>query len=199
MVPTAAPDNSYCGPGTSYCSDKYTTDTGYVAKKDTTTIASGDVTTVIAGWADIANTSGVGVEIGMDQMAAMWPASLEFQGGGSDVRLGLFSAQNSKNVYMPWPMWKVFETYLTFHASALASQQNEFLKQQHYLMARPNIAYTNSTNVFPYPILDGTVSKTTTIFRRSNKQSLGSPPSRELLLSRRATNGNLHAGPGHRQ
>jgi hypothetical protein len=157
LVPTAAPDSTYCGPGTSYCSGMYTADTGYVAKKDTTTLASGDVTTVIGGWADIADTNGVGLEIGIDQMAAMWPASLEFQNGGTDVRLGLFSQYNSKNIYMPWPMWKVFETYLTFHGSTLASQQNEFLKQQHYLLTRPSIAYTNSTNVFPYPILDGTV------------------------------------------
>ena len=157
MVPTAAPDTGYCGPGTSYCSDRYTTDTGYVAKKNSTTLASGDITTVIGGWADIADANGVGVEIGFDQMAAMWPASLEFQGGGSDVRLGLFSGQNSKNVYMLWPMWKSFETYLTFHASPLGSQSGEFLKQQHFLVTRPTIAYTNSTNVFPYPILDPTI------------------------------------------
>ncbi len=135
----------------------YTTDTGYVAKKDTATIASGTASVVIGGWADIANSSGVGVEIGIDQMAAMWPASLEFQGGGSDVRIGLLSAQNSKNVYMPWPMWKVFETYLTFHSAPLASQANEFLKQQHFLVASPTIAYTNATNVFPYPILSPTI------------------------------------------
>ena len=154
LVPTAAPDTQYCGPGTYYCSAKYTADTGYVAMKDTTTLASGNLTAVIGGWADIADANGVGVEIGIDQMAAMWPASLEFQGGGSDTRIGLLSAQNSKNVYMPWPMWKIFETYLTFHATPLASQANEFLKQQHYLVASPTIAYTNSTNVFPYPILD---------------------------------------------
>ena len=154
LVPTAAPDTQYCGPGTSYCSGMYTADTGFVAMKDTTTLASGDLTAVIGGWADIADVNGVGVEIGIDQMAAMWPASLEFQSGGTDVRLGLFSQYNSKNVYMPWPMWKVFETYLTFHASALASQANEFLKQQHFLVARPSITYTNSTSVFPYPILD---------------------------------------------
>src|SRR6185312_12212443 len=155
LVPTAAPDTQYCAPGTAYCANKYTTDQGYVAKKNSTTIASGDVTKVIGGWADIADSNGAGVEIGMDQMSAMWPASLEFQGGGSDVRIGLLSGQNSKSVYMPWPAWKVFETYLTFHASALSSPSDEFSKQQFFLVARPSIAYTNATNVFPYPILAG--------------------------------------------
>jgi hypothetical protein len=114
-------------------------------------------TKVIGGWADISNSTGAGMEIGIDQMSGMWPASLEFNNGAADTRIGLFSGKNSKNIYMPWPHWKVFETFLNFHASSPASLSNDYLKFQHFLVARPAIDYINTTAVFPYPILDPNV------------------------------------------
>jgi hypothetical protein len=151
-------DNGYCNDQTAgltaTCIVSYTTDVGYIAKKNTTPLASGDQSKAIGGWADIADSNGVGIEIGIDQMSAMWPASLEFNSGGSDVRIGLFSGHNSKNVYMPWPYWKVFETYLNFHSTNPTSLSQSFLAFQHPLLARPPNAYTNATGVFPYPIAD---------------------------------------------
>jgi hypothetical protein len=137
------------------CANQYTPDTGYIAKKNTTTIASGDHTTSPSGWADISDATGNGVQIGMDEFAAQWPASLEFNNGGTDVRVGMWSNKNSSPLYMPWPGWQIRECWLNFHTSAPASLANDFLKYQHYLLARPStISYINSTNVFPYPLPD---------------------------------------------
>ena len=47
---------------------------------------------------------------------------------------------------------------LNFHAAPLASPASDFLRYQHYLVMRPAApSYTNSTNVFPYPLPDPTV------------------------------------------
>lgn len=135
------------------CANTYTTDTGFVAKKNGNTVASGSVTQYPQGWADISDGNGVGVEIGVYQFAAAWPASLEFNGGGADVRIGLFSAKNSQPHYQAWPASATKEAYLIFHASAPA-YSTEFLKQQHPLLARATPAYYNASGVFPYPIAD---------------------------------------------
>ena len=64
------------------CANKFTTDLGYVAKKNTTTvIASGDATKVVGGWMDCASGSGAGLEIGVYQMSAYWPKISRVQGG----------------------------------------------------------------------------------------------------------------------
>ena len=138
----------------SVCANTYTTDTGYTAYKNSTSIASGDSSKVIGGWADISNGAGVGVEIGVYQMSAYWPKSLEFDAGGSDVRIGIWPRENSQPVYQAWSSWSIHDLFLEFHTTAPASLPNEFLRMQHYLIARPSISYINSTSVFPYPIVD---------------------------------------------
>src|SRR5262249_55944522 len=122
-----------------------------------TLIASGDQTKVIGGWADISNSAGVGVQIGVYQMTAYWPKSLEFNGGGSDVRIGIWPRENSQPIYQAWPAWSINDLFLEFHTTTPASLSSEFLRMQHYLVARPALSYLNSTSVFPYPIVDPTI------------------------------------------
>ncbi len=132
----------------------YTTDVGYRISKNGTTVISGSDTQYPQGWADVGDSAGTGVEIGVYQLSAYWPKSLEFNAGGRDVRIGIWARENSIPVYQPWPQWTVNDLYLNFHAAAPASPVNDFLRFQHYLLGRAPLTHYNATGVFPYPILD---------------------------------------------
>ena len=138
----------------------YTDDLGYSIRKNSATLAAGDDTKFVQGWADISDSSGAGVEIGVYQLSAYWPKSLEFNAGGTDVRIGIWARQNSKPYYQSWPQYSIHDLYLNFHAAAPASLADEFLKFQHYLVARANRDYYNVSGVFPYPLIDPTEEST---------------------------------------
>lgn len=132
---------------------------GYQIIKNASTLASGTdaVNNALPGWADISNASGVGVSVGFPYMSAYFPKSLEFDSGGNDVRLGIWPRQNTVPVYQAWPQWSVYDLYLNFHATSVTATnaQNEFLRFQHPLIARPSSrAYINAAGVFPFPIND---------------------------------------------
>lgn len=131
--------------------DLWTEDLGWNASKNAASQDSGDETQVIGGWADLSNSSNVGIQIGLDQMSSRGPASLEFIDGVS-VRIGFLSAQNTKNaVYLPWPEWLAFApAHLNFHISAPASLANDFLRFQHPLVGRADPTHYNATGVFQY-------------------------------------------------
>src|SRR5262249_4472403 len=115
---------------------------------------------VVGGWADIRDATGNGIEIGHYQMSATWPKTLEFAGGGADVRVGMSATQNSQAVYMSWPSWHTDDIFLEFHASTLPATTlaNDSLNFQHYWVARPSaVTYPNTPNFSPYPIVDPTV------------------------------------------
>ena len=81
-----------------YCASKchpYSTISGWAIMHNGGSVATGSASQYVAGWADIADGSGVGVLIGQDQLAAYGNESLEFQGGGSDVRIGMWAAENN--------------------------------------------------------------------------------------------------------
>ena len=158
-----------CAPST--CGNTFTTDFGGVLVKNGATISATVVNpsdnfnsgaNTPMGFADISDSNGVGMEIGIEQMNSRWPASLEFDGGGSDVRIGIFPSENGNptggpgngtyQVYEPWPQWYVQTQFIEFHAAAPASLRNEFLKWQHNLLAAAPVSYYNSTGVFRYPI-----------------------------------------------
>jgi hypothetical protein len=132
----------------------YTADTGYKIVKNGSTLASGTNTQYPQGWADLRDSNGAGISIGVYQLAAYWPKSLEFNAGGTDVRIGIWPRQNSQPYYQAWPQWSSHDLYLNFHSAALSSPANEFLKFQHYLVGRAPIGHYNSSKVFPYPLLD---------------------------------------------
>ncbi len=119
-------------------------------------VDSGPIAEHVDGWADIRDASGVGVSIGIEQMHAWWDKSLEFKSGGSDVRIGIFSAYNSRIYHQAWPHHSTHDLYFNFHDSALVSPVNEFLKFQHYLVARPSLTYFNSTRAWPHQIASDT-------------------------------------------
>lgn len=143
----------WCG----YLCVPYTTDVGYSIKKNNATVVSGSDSQYPQGWANVQDGSGVGIEIGVYQLSAYWPKSLEFNGGGKDVRIGIWSRQNSQPYYQAWPQHSIHDLYLNFHSAAVASPANEFLKFQHYLLARAPFTYYNTTAVFPYTLIDPTV------------------------------------------
>ena len=64
----------------------YTSLSGYSIVKNGTAVSTGTAAQYPQGWADIADSSGTGIEIGQYQMAAYGNKSLEFNGGGKDVR-----------------------------------------------------------------------------------------------------------------
>jgi hypothetical protein len=144
----------------------FTTLSGYSILKNGAPLLTGTAAQYPQGWADISDASGKGVEIGQYQLAGYGNKSLEFRGGGTDVRVGLWASENNTTststttsnapYYLPWPQYSIHETYLNFHAAAPASLPNDFLKLQHYLIARAPLAHYNSTGVFPYPLLDPT-------------------------------------------
>ena len=135
--------------------------TGYAILKNGTALATGTASQYPQGWADISDSAGVGVQIGQYQMAAYGDKSLEFRGGGTDVRVGLIAAENNttststttanKPYYMAWPQWDIQpDVYLNFHTGNPSSLANDYLKLQHYLVARAtDFEYYNTVGMFP--------------------------------------------------
>lgn len=146
----------------------YSTDKGYAIVREGAVVARGDGTQPVQGWADIRDNTGSGVQIGVYQLSAYWPKSLEFHHGGGDVRIGIWPRQNSKPYYQPWPQWSIHELYLNFHQSALNSPASEFLKLQHYLVGRTERERYNAAGVFPYALIDPAVEDS---FYRSTARS----------------------------
>lgn len=137
---------------------QYTPDTGYTLQKNGTPLTSGSTSStalMVGGFANIQDSAGVGVEIGVYQLSAYGPKSLEFN-SGTDVRVGIWARENSIPYYQAWPQYAVHDLYLNFHATALASPQNDFLKFQHYLVAYASAAQYNTAAVFPFPMSTGT-------------------------------------------
>jgi len=147
---------NYCAVGSS-CANLFTPDNGFAIKKNGSTLRSGSVTQYPQGWADISNGSGTGIEIGVPEFASRWPVSLEFNGGGSDVRIGIAASENSQPYYQNWPQWKITPLWVGFHAAAPASLPNEFLKAQHYLVGRAPRTQYNAAGVFPFTLADPAV------------------------------------------
>lgn len=135
---------------------------GYQVVNDGTVLASGDRGQFPAGWADLSDTTGAGIEAGIYQMAAYWPKSLQFQKGGTELRIGIWPDQSLSPIngnaaipyYQAWPQYSIHDLFVNFHAATLAAPANEFLKFQHYLIAQAPIECYNKARVFFYPLLD---------------------------------------------
>lgn len=112
------------------------------------------------GWADLRDAAGAGVEVGVYQMSAYWPKSLQFMNGGSEIRVGIWPDQNlfrtggGKPYYQPWPEYSIHDLFFDFHDQALKSPADAFLSFQHYLVARAPLEHYNRARVFFYPLLD---------------------------------------------
>ena len=136
----------------------YTKDTGYQVVKNGTTLMSGLTTggntQYPEGWADLADSEGAGITIGVYQLSALWPKSLEFNNGGSDIRVGIWPRQNSIPYYQSWPSYSIHDIYLDFHDKTVAAPVDEFRRFQHSLIARASRDHYNQSKVFPYPLID---------------------------------------------
>src|SRR5262249_21148587 len=95
----------------------YTNDSGYQIVKNGSAVINGTDTQYPEGWADLSDGNGAGVSIGVYQLAAYWPESLDFNGGGSDGRIGIWARENSQPYYQAWPQWNTPDLYLNFHSS----------------------------------------------------------------------------------
>ncbi len=148
----------------------YTTLTGYSIVNNGSAQLTGAAAQAAAGWADISAANGAGIEIGQYQFAPYGNKSLEFNGGGTDVRIGIWARENNTTstssatqnqpYYMPWPQWSINDVYLNFHAGPDSTLSSDFLKLQHYLVAAAAPAYYNTCNVFFEPLLDPTEEST---------------------------------------
>ena len=133
---------------------------GYQIVHGTTVLTAGDHTKYPQGWADVKDGTGAGVEVGVYQLSAYWPKSLQLMNGGTDVRVGIWPDQSQfthgggQPYYQAWPAYSVHDVYFNFHSSALASPQNSFLAFQSYLLARAPIAQYNNAAADFYPLLD---------------------------------------------
>lgn len=141
--------------GTS-CMNAYTIDTGYVAKKNGSALATGGTGVAVGGWADIADSGGMGVEIGVFQLTQYWPKSLEFN-TGNDVRIGIWPGESSGPYYFGYPQYDIQDLWVNFHATSVSSPRDEYQKFNSYLLARASVSQYNSSSVFPYPMVDATV------------------------------------------
>ena len=134
---------------------------GYKVIQDTTVLTSGARSQYPEGWADLTDSTGAGVQVGIYQMASYWPKSLQFVKGGSEVRVGIWPDQTlygsgGQQYSLSWPQYSEHTLFLDFHSSALASPSSEFAKVQYPLIARAPAGYYNATKVFLYPIIDPT-------------------------------------------
>jgi hypothetical protein len=157
---------NWCGSGTSISCVTPSPLSGYSVVANGAAVTTGTASQYPAGWANIENASGAGVEIGQYQFAAYGNKSLEFRGGGNDVRVGLWASENNttstsaltanKPYYQLWPQWNIQEAVLNFHGSTLSSAAatNAHLSYQHYLVAAAAPSHYNASGVFPFPLLD---------------------------------------------
>ncbi len=147
-----------CGMGT--CASYTYAQDGYQIIHGATVLASGDHTKYPQGWADLTDSSGAGIEVGVYQLSGYWPKSLQLVSGGSQIKVGiwpdqsLFNSGGGQPYYQAWPFYSVHDLFFDFHDTALASPANDFLSFQHYLVARAPISAYNDAGVFFYPLLD---------------------------------------------
>ncbi len=126
------------------------TDQGYTIAKNGSTVTTGTPTQPVKGWCDIANASGVGLEVGVYQMGGSYPKGCRYGAAGQVLALSLLPAASSQPYYIEWPQWnELTDTLLNFHTTAPTSLQDDFLRFQHPLVARAAYTAYNDAGVFP--------------------------------------------------
>jgi hypothetical protein len=131
---------------------------GYQVTQGATTLLRGAATSADSKmFGDLSDSTGEGILAGVYLGGEFWPKSVQFQNGGSEIRVGIWPDQSqytgtcaltpcASPYYQAWPQHSIHDVYLNFHNTALGSAQNEFLKQQFYLVGRANVDYYNTTN-----------------------------------------------------
>jgi len=132
---------------------------GYVVVHGDSTLAKGAQSDYSAGWADLTDSTGAGVEVGTYQAAAYWPKALQFMNGGNEIRIGIWPDQTlfghgAQPYYQSWPQYSMHTIYLNFHDSSLSDADAEFEKLQFPVIARAPASYYNQTKALLYPLVD---------------------------------------------
>jgi hypothetical protein len=133
---------------------------GYQIVHGSSVLLQRDHTKYPQGWADLSDSTGAGIEVGVYQLSAYWPKSLQFVNGGSEVRVGiwpdqsLFHTGGGQPYYQAWPQYSIHDLFFDFHNTTLSSAANTFLAFQHSLLARANLSQYNQAAVFAYPLID---------------------------------------------
>jgi hypothetical protein len=89
----------------------------------------------------------------VQELSAVWPKSLEFRSGGSDLRIGIWTAHSSKPYYQAWPQYSTQDLWLDFHDEPLGSPAQEFSGLEHPLVGRASLAHYNDAGVFPFTLM----------------------------------------------
>lgn len=136
---------------------------GYAIVANGAAVLTGTASQYPVGWAEISDASNNNVVIGYEQFAGYGNKSLEFQGGGTDVRIGMWAAENNSTspstttanapYYQAWPQYSIHNVFLEFNTSQPTSAANDFLKFQYPLVGRADYSWYNQSAVFPYPML----------------------------------------------
>jgi YetA-like protein len=132
---------------------------GWAAFHKDQTVAHGGHSDYPAGWADLSDSNGAGIEMGAYQMAAYWPKSVQFMNGGSEVRIGIWPDQSllgsgGQDYFQAWPQYSMHTLYFNFHASKVPDPDGEFERFQYPLIARAPASYYNETKALLYPLVD---------------------------------------------
>jgi hypothetical protein len=135
----------------------YTTPTGWTltSSESITGLTSG---TNVAGWSMQVDTSGNGVEIGLDQMAATYPASLEYTNQGGQLRVGIEPDQTVMGLASPqayvlgWQEYSHKIGYMNWFTAAPSNPSDVFVEWQQPLIAR--LPYFMYNAALPIPIPD---------------------------------------------
>ena len=132
---------------------------GFKVVQGAAVLASGLKSHYPEGWAYMTDSSGAGVEVGVYQMAAYWPKSLQSMNGGSEIRIGIWPDQSlfgsgGREYFQSWPQYSMHTLYIHFHSSALSNPSVEFRKFQYPLIARAPRGHYNDSAVFFYPVID---------------------------------------------
>jgi hypothetical protein len=133
---------------------------GYQIIRGSSVVASGPRSQYPEGWADLTDASGAGVEIGIYEMSAYWPKSLQFMNGGNEARVGiwpdqtLFQSGGGQEYFQPWPQYSAHTIFFNFHSSTLSNPAGEFLRFQYSLLARAPQAQYSTSGVLPFALID---------------------------------------------
>ena len=132
---------------------------GYKVVRGNEVMASGGRAQYPEGWADMEDSTGAGIQIGVYQLAAYWPKSLQFMAGGAEVRIGIWPDQSlfgegGQQYFQSWPQHSLHTLYLNFHSAKLSDPVTEFQKFQAPLIARTQVSSYNDSGAFFYPLLD---------------------------------------------
>jgi hypothetical protein len=132
---------------------------GYKVVRGKEVMASGGRAQYPEGWADMEDSTGAGIQVGVYQLAAYWPKSLEFMAGGTEVRIGIWPDQSlfgegGQQYFQSWPQYSLHTLYLNFHSAKLPDPATEFQKFQAPLIARTHVSSYNDSGAFFYPLLD---------------------------------------------